>query len=95
MFGVLDAPEYSGQTLGVYRPAIDGGKDEQLFLSHSHGMAADVMSTSSQGYGGDQVISLQVLQLHIAQTALPSFITEILCPTMLVISEQLMSNYDC
>ncbi|XP_016318278.1 centrosomal protein of 170 kDa protein B isoform X2 [Sinocyclocheilus anshuiensis] len=59
VFGVLDAPEYSGQTLGVYRPVIDDGKDEQLFLSHSHGMAADVMSTSSQGHGGDQVISLQ------------------------------------
>uniref|UniRef100_A0A8C2EDD2 CEP170 C-terminal domain-containing protein n=1 Tax=Cyprinus carpio TaxID=7962 RepID=A0A8C2EDD2_CYPCA len=59
VFGVLDAPEYSGQTFGVYRPVIDDGKDEQLFLSHSHGMAADVMSTSSQGHGGDQVISLQ------------------------------------
>ncbi len=80
MFGVLDAPEYSGQTLGVYRPVIDDGKDEQLFLSRSHGMAADVMSTSSQGHGGDQVISLQVLQLHIVKTALSSFITEILCP---------------
>lgn len=61
MFGVLDAPEYSGQTVGVYRPVIDDGKDEQLFFSHSHSMAADVMSTSSQGHGGDQVISLQVL----------------------------------
>ncbi|XP_043076070.1 centrosomal protein of 170 kDa protein B isoform X3 [Puntigrus tetrazona] len=59
VFGVLDAPEYSGQTLGVYRPVIDEGKDEQLFLSHSHGMAADVMSTSSQGHGGEQIISLQ------------------------------------
>ncbi|XP_050948134.1 LOW QUALITY PROTEIN: centrosomal protein of 170 kDa protein B [Labeo rohita] len=59
VFGVLDAPEYSGQTLGVYRPVIDDGKDEQQFLSHSHGMAADVISTSSQGRGGDQVISLQ------------------------------------
>ncbi|XP_051731907.1 centrosomal protein of 170 kDa protein B isoform X3 [Ctenopharyngodon idella] len=59
VFGVLDAPEYSGQTVGVYRPVIDDGKDEQLFFSHSHSMAADVMSTSSQGHGGDQVISLQ------------------------------------
>ncbi|XP_067273516.1 centrosomal protein of 170 kDa protein B isoform X2 [Pseudorasbora parva] len=59
VFGVLDAPEYSGQTLGVYRPVIDDGKDEQLFFSHSHSMAADVMSTSSQCLGGDQVISLQ------------------------------------
>ncbi|XP_039523058.1 centrosomal protein of 170 kDa protein B isoform X2 [Pimephales promelas] len=59
VFGVLDAPEYSGQTLGVYRPVIDDGKDEQLFFSHSHGMAADIMSTSSQGHGGDQVKSLQ------------------------------------
>lgn len=64
VFGVLDAPEYSGQNLGVYRPVIDDGKDEQLFLSHSHGI--DVMSTSSQGHGRNQVISLQVLQLHIA-----------------------------
>ncbi|XP_077076331.1 centrosomal protein of 170 kDa protein B isoform X3 [Siphateles boraxobius] len=59
VFGVLDAPEYSGQTLGVYRPVIYDGKDEQLFFSHSHGMAADIMSTSSQGHGGDQVKSLQ------------------------------------
>ncbi|CAM4690224.1 unnamed protein product [Leuciscus chuanchicus] len=59
VFGVLDAPEYSGQTFGVYRPVIDDGKDEQLFFSHSHGMAADIMSTSSQGHGGDQVKSLQ------------------------------------
>ncbi|XP_016087318.1 centrosomal protein of 170 kDa protein B-like isoform X2 [Sinocyclocheilus grahami] len=59
VFGVLDAPEYNGQTLGVYRPVIDDGKDEQLFLSHSHGMVADVMSTSSQGHSRDQVISLQ------------------------------------
>ncbi|XP_042633317.1 centrosomal protein of 170 kDa protein B-like isoform X2 [Cyprinus carpio] len=57
VFGVLDAPEYSGQNLGVYRPVIDDGKDEQLFLSHSHGI--DVMSTSSQGHGRNQVISLQ------------------------------------
>lgn len=78
MFGVLDAPEYSGQTLGVYRPVIDDGKDEQQFLSHSHGMAADVILTSSQSRGGDQVISLQVLQLHNAQTNVLSFITEIL-----------------
>ncbi|XP_056108361.1 centrosomal protein of 170 kDa protein B isoform X2 [Rhinichthys klamathensis goyatoka] len=59
VFGVLDAPEYSGQTLGVYRPVIDDGKDDQLFFNHSHGMAADIMSTSSQGHGGDQVKSLQ------------------------------------
>lgn len=76
MFGVLDAPEYSGQTLGVYRPVIDDGKDEQLFFSHSHGMAANLMSTSSQGHGGDQVKSLQVLQLCAALTTVLSFITK-------------------
>ncbi|XP_005160385.1 centrosomal protein of 170 kDa protein B isoform X1 [Danio rerio] len=59
VFGVLDAPEYSGQTLGVYRPVIDDGDNEQLFFSQSHSNAADVMSTSSLGHGRDQVISLQ------------------------------------
>ncbi|KAK2883738.1 hypothetical protein Q8A67_017375 [Cirrhinus molitorella] len=49
VFGVLDAPEYSGQNTGVYRPVIEDGKDEQQFLSHSHGMAADIMLASSQG----------------------------------------------
>lgn len=74
MFGVLDAPEYSGQTLGVYRPVIDDGDNEQLFFSHSHSNAADVVSTSSQGHGRDQVISLQVLQLCTAKATVPFFI---------------------
>ncbi|XP_051510626.1 centrosomal protein of 170 kDa protein B-like isoform X2 [Myxocyprinus asiaticus] len=59
VFGVLDAPEYSGQTLEVYRPVIDDGKNEQVFFSHSHGGATDVISTSAQGHGGDQVNSVQ------------------------------------
>ncbi|XP_056301569.1 centrosomal protein of 170 kDa protein B isoform X1 [Danio aesculapii] len=59
VFGVLDAPEYSGQTVGVYRPVIDDGDNEQLFFSQSHSNAADVMSTPSLGHGRDQVISLQ------------------------------------
>ncbi|MED6277994.1 hypothetical protein CHARACLAT_019199, partial [Characodon lateralis] len=29
VFGVLDSPEYSGATTGVYRPVIHEGKDEQ------------------------------------------------------------------
>ncbi|KAM4521448.1 centrosomal protein of 170 kDa protein B isoform 1-T1 [Odontesthes bonariensis] len=29
VFGVLDSPEYSGVTSGVYRPVINDGKDEQ------------------------------------------------------------------
>lgn len=62
VFGVLDAPEYSGQATGVYRPVIDDGKDEQAFFGHSHGVTADVMSTSSHGHGEDQVCSQQVLQ---------------------------------
>ncbi|KAA0708907.1 Centrosomal protein of 170 kDa protein B [Triplophysa tibetana] len=59
VFGVLDAPEYSGQAIGVYRPVIDDGKDEQAFFGHSHGVTADVTSTSSHGYGEDQVSSQQ------------------------------------
>ncbi|KAI7799610.1 putative centrosomal protein of 170 kDa protein B [Triplophysa rosa] len=59
VFGVLDAPEYSGQAIGVYRPVIDDGKDEQAFFGHSHGVTADVMSTSSHGHGEDQVSSQQ------------------------------------
>lgn len=60
---MLDAPEYSGQAIGVYRPVIDDGKDEQAFFGHSHGVTADVMSTSSTGHCGEQVSSQQVLQL--------------------------------
>uniref|UniRef100_A0A3Q3ASV0 Centrosomal protein 170Bb n=1 Tax=Kryptolebias marmoratus TaxID=37003 RepID=A0A3Q3ASV0_KRYMA len=30
VFGVLDSPEYSGVTTGVYRPVINEGKDEQV-----------------------------------------------------------------
>ncbi|XP_051581224.1 centrosomal protein of 170 kDa protein B isoform X2 [Myxocyprinus asiaticus] len=59
VFGVLDAPEYSGQTLGVYRPVIDDDKEEQVFFSHSHHGAVYVISTSAQGHGGDQVSSVQ------------------------------------
>lgn len=59
VFGVLDAPEYSDQATGVYRPVIDDGKDEQAFFGHSHGVTADVMSTSSHGHGGDQISSQQ------------------------------------
>ncbi|XP_056620826.1 centrosomal protein of 170 kDa protein B isoform X3 [Triplophysa dalaica] len=59
VFGVLDAPEYSGQAIGVYRPVIDDGKDEQAFFGHSHGVTADVMSTSSHGHGENQVCSQQ------------------------------------
>jgi len=32
VFGVLDSPEYSGVTSGVYRPVINDGKDEQANL---------------------------------------------------------------
>ncbi|XP_038583027.1 centrosomal protein of 170 kDa protein B isoform X1 [Micropterus salmoides] len=32
VFGVLDSPEYSGVTPGVYRPVINDGKDEQANL---------------------------------------------------------------
>ncbi|XP_017282929.1 centrosomal protein of 170 kDa protein B isoform X2 [Kryptolebias marmoratus] len=32
VFGVLDSPEYSGVTTGVYRPVINEGKDEQANL---------------------------------------------------------------
>ncbi|XP_049446411.1 centrosomal protein of 170 kDa protein B isoform X1 [Epinephelus fuscoguttatus] len=32
VFGVLDSPEYSGVSTGVYRPVINDGKDEQANL---------------------------------------------------------------
>lgn len=32
VFGVLDSPEYSGATTGVYRPVINEGKDKQAIL---------------------------------------------------------------
>lgn len=32
VFGVLDSPEYSGATTGVYRPVIHEGKDEHRTL---------------------------------------------------------------
>lgn len=32
VFGVLDSPEYSGVTPGVYRPVINDGKDGQAHL---------------------------------------------------------------
>ncbi|XP_072218740.1 centrosomal protein of 170 kDa protein B isoform X2 [Leuresthes tenuis] len=40
VFGVLDSPEYSGVTSGVYRPVINDGKDEQANLP-SDGSAVD------------------------------------------------------
>ncbi|TRY84441.1 hypothetical protein DNTS_035808 [Danionella cerebrum] len=58
VFGVLDAPEYSGQSLGVYRPVIDEGNNENLFFSGCHGISTGVLSTS-QGHVGDHANSLQ------------------------------------
>lgn len=60
---MLDAPEYSDQATGVYRPVIDDGKDEQAFFGHCHGVTDDLMSTSSHGHGGDLVSSQQVSAL--------------------------------
>ncbi|XP_059212058.1 centrosomal protein of 170 kDa protein B [Centropristis striata] len=40
VFGVLDSPEYSGVTTGVYRPVINDGKDEHANLP-SDGSAVD------------------------------------------------------
>uniref|UniRef100_W5KPG9 Centrosomal protein 170B n=1 Tax=Astyanax mexicanus TaxID=7994 RepID=W5KPG9_ASTMX len=47
VFGVLDAPEYSGQTVGVYRPVIN----EQAIYSHSPGGPVDLMPPSAQELG--------------------------------------------
>ncbi|XP_046878250.1 centrosomal protein of 170 kDa protein B [Hypomesus transpacificus] len=43
VFGVLDSPEYSGVTAGVYRPIINDGKDEQASLCPSDGSTVDQM----------------------------------------------------
>ncbi|XP_036438286.1 centrosomal protein of 170 kDa protein B [Colossoma macropomum] len=47
VFGVLDAPEYSGQTLGVYRPVIN----EQGIFSHAQSGPLDILPTSAQDLG--------------------------------------------
>ena len=63
MFGVLDSPEYSGVTAGVYRPIINDGKDEEASLCPSDGSTVDQMhgfnpaSLSDAPTGPVQVIS--------------------------------------
>ncbi|XP_043963000.1 centrosomal protein of 170 kDa protein B isoform X1 [Gambusia affinis] len=42
VFGVLDSPEYSGVTTGVYRPVIHEGKDEHRTLS-GDGTSVDLL----------------------------------------------------
>lgn len=42
VFGVLDSPEYSGATTGVYRPVIHEGKDEHRTLS-GDGTSVDLL----------------------------------------------------
>ncbi|KAL7888678.1 hypothetical protein AOLI_G00036520 [Acnodon oligacanthus] len=59
VFGVLDAPEYSGQTFAVYRPVIN----EQGIFSHAQGGPLDIMPTSGQDFspnlGGDPTDFMQ------------------------------------
>lgn len=44
---MLDAPEYSGQTIGVYRPVIN----EQGIFTHAQSGPVDVMPASGQDLG--------------------------------------------
>ncbi|XP_030626462.1 centrosomal protein of 170 kDa protein B [Chanos chanos] len=60
VFGVLDAPEYSGQTMGIYRPIIDDGRGEEAILGHVQGGTIDIVQGFNQSnLNGDPAAPLQ------------------------------------
>ncbi|XP_066550372.1 centrosomal protein of 170 kDa protein B isoform X2 [Amia ocellicauda] len=50
VFGVLESPEYTGVSSGVYRPVINDGREEQTSCRHSKSSTVDQKATPVQGY---------------------------------------------
>ncbi|XP_015206311.2 centrosomal protein of 170 kDa protein B isoform X2 [Lepisosteus oculatus] len=50
VFGVLESPEYTGVSTGIYRPVINDDREEQTSCRHSKSSSLDQKATPVQGY---------------------------------------------
>ncbi|XP_041661013.1 centrosomal protein of 170 kDa protein B isoform X2 [Cheilinus undulatus] len=60
VFGVLDSPEYSGQSTGVYRPVINDDKDEQTNLASDGSTVDPLHGFNPAALSGPPSVPIQV-----------------------------------
>ncbi|XP_039980448.1 centrosomal protein of 170 kDa protein B [Xiphias gladius] len=75
VFGVLDSPEYSGVSTGVYRPVINDGKDEQANLPNDGSTVDPLHGFIPAAISGPPTGPIQVPAAHAAGLEGPKWVS--------------------